>query len=98
MDRLEYNILLEETGIYSKRKIEKDKVINSESDFIYEESATHDTYEIVPNDLTTEEIKIALLARQTKELTQMHSSLAWITFILIISFLIVLFLLLPAIL
>jgi hypothetical protein len=86
MNRLEYNILLEEAGIYDKRKLDKNVEIDSASELIYEESETKDRYEIIPGDISSEEIKIALLAKQTKDLKSIHSCISWITAIIVISF------------
>lgn len=86
MNRLEYNILLEEAGIFNKRKLDKNTEIDTNSDFIYEESGTKDRYEIIPGDISPEEIKVALLAKQTKELKSIHSCISWITAIIVITF------------
>lgn len=94
MDKLEYNILLEETGIYSKRKIQKAEADVLDSDLVYEESESKDRYEIIPAELSPEEIKLALLAKQTQELHRISSKLTVLVVMLIIPFVIgVLFLL-----
>ena len=86
MDRLQFHILLEECGIYSKRKLGKDEAYNPESDLIYKETATSDKYEIIPTDLTTEEINVALLAKQLKMLDKLHTQFAVLIILLLIPF------------
>lgn len=88
MDKLEYNILLEETGVYGKRKLDKEEAITQDCTLIYEESETKDRFEILPSELSPEEIKIALLAKQTKELGYISSKLTAIVVMLIIPFII----------
>jgi hypothetical protein len=90
MDKLQYNILLEESGIYEKRKLGKDEAFDPDSDFIYKETANNDKYEIIPNELTTEEIKIVLLAKQAMKLNSINTSITCIAIILILFFLLIL--------
>lgn len=84
MDRLQYNILLEESGIYGKRKLDKDEEYDLESNYVYQETSTKDKYEIIPNDLSTEEIQIVLLTKQLKMLDSLHTQFAVLILIILI--------------
>lgn len=91
MDRLQYNILLEESGIYDKRKIENGEEYDKESDYVYKNSKDNSIYQILPNDLTPEEIKISLLATQNEKLSTIQSTVSFIAVVIAIPFIICIF-------
>lgn len=91
MDRLQYNILLEETGIYNKKVISKEEIDSCDGDFLYKDQSTDKLYEIIPNDMSNDEIKIALLARQTKHLDSLHKTADYIS--ILIALIIIIFVL-----
>lgn len=84
MNRQKYNALLAKTGIYEKRELKKGDAFDSESEFVFQESEPEKVYEIIPNDLSNEEIKIALLAKQNLMMKSIGSNVSILTIVIVI--------------
>lgn len=88
MDRLQYNILLEEQGIYDKKEISAEEIDSCDKDLIYKIPEDNKYYKIIQNNLSTEEIRVTLLAKQTNLLKSIERTLCCIAVIIVVSFLI----------
>lgn len=85
MDRLEYNILLQETGIYKKKEISKDEIEACDSELLYK-TPDNKYYEIITNNLSADEIRIVLLAKQIRVQSSIGHAVGIIAFIFILFF------------
>lgn len=85
MDPLQYHILLEEADIYTKKRIDKEEVDSCDSEYVYRDNSDNTLYQIIPNEMSTEEIKTALLARQVTLLNSLYKKISIITAIFVIS-------------
>ena len=84
MNRKQYNILLNESDVYEKRVLDKNGTYNPENDYIYRDTATHKVFEIMPNELSAEEINTALLARQNIMMKSIKRNMTILTLVIVI--------------